>query len=178
MAEPKASFTQMFLMAVKLSIGAGALALPATLHACGVVEAIVLFLCMGGAVRWCMHAMLRAKDYCASRGVRVDAYPDLGSELIGGEVGRRGIEVSIVGFQLGVCCVYLEFAAELLSDVLPNRGRSDARGRAQWVVFLVPLVSAPCCLRHLRDLGDVAKVATAFFFAASKKHRRRKRREL
>ena len=166
MAEPKASFTQMFLMAVKLSIGAGALALPATLHACGVVEAIVLFLCMGGAVRWCMHAMLRAKDYCASRGVRVDAYPDLGSELIGGEVGRRGIEVSIVGFQLGVCCVYLEFAAELLSDVLPNRGRSDARGRAQWVVFLVPLVSAPCCLRHLRDLGDVAKVATAFFFAA------------
>ncbi|KAK7235708.1 amino acid transmembrane transporter [Aureococcus anophagefferens] len=110
MAEPKASFTQMFLMAVKLSIGAGALALPATLHACGVVEAIVLFLCMGGAVRWCMHAMLRAKDYCASRGVRVDAYPDLGSELIGGEVGRRGIEVSIVGFQLGVCCVYLEFA--------------------------------------------------------------------
>ena len=94
MAEPKASFTQMFLMAVKLSIGAGALALPATLHACGVVEAIVLFLCMGGAVRWCMHAMLRAKDYCASRGVRVDAYPDLGSELIGGEVGKRGMSPS------------------------------------------------------------------------------------
>ena len=161
--EPKATYLQMFLVATKMSVGPGCLALSLALHQCGVVEACGLFLVVGGAMRWSMHALLRAKQYAEDRGARVEAYPDLGYELMGGEVGRRVVEAVIVGFQLGVCCVYYEFAASLLADVLPRRRGAT---KAQWVAFLVPLTAVPCCLRHLRDLGDVAKVATLLFVGA------------
>lgn len=164
MAEPKATYAQMFLMAVKMSVGAGCLALPTMLHQCGAIEAGALFLLIGGAMRWSMHALLRVKTYAERRGRRVDALSDLGYELAGGEVGRRTVEFVTVGFQLGVCCVYYAFAAELLADVTPRGDRGATRG--QWVCFLVPLVAVPCCLRHLRDLGDVAKVATLLFVGA------------
>ncbi|KAJ8608809.1 hypothetical protein CTAYLR_009352 [Chrysophaeum taylorii] len=158
---PKASFHSMFAFALMMSIGAGVLSLPQNVSRTGVCASLVLSLYVGFAVLWCMQLMLRAKTVCEEHGVRIATYQDLGTILLGGEAGRRVVELSVCGFQLGVLCVYFDFIATCLVVLFPTVF-VGARRVAWMAVFYVPICAA-CCLRYLRDLGFVAEVAISSY---------------
>jgi len=158
---PKASFRSMLAASVMMSIGAGVLALPQHVARTGVVAALAMSCYVGLGIWWCMLLMLRAKVACEERGIRIATYQDLGTQLLGGEVGRRAVEVAVCGFQFGVLCVFQAFLPSTLRAVFP--GCFAGARRLAWMIVLNPLWLALCCLRYLRDLGDVAQLAATLY---------------
>ncbi|KAH8098062.1 amino acid transmembrane transporter [Aureococcus anophagefferens] len=153
---PSATFTQMFFFSVKVTVGVGALALPQQVAAVGYVWSAVMLVLVGVAIWWGSAALLRAKRAVEESGTPVVTYQDVARGVLGVE-GQRVVEVSIVAFQLGVCCVYFYFIADELADLFP--ASSGGLTRVEWILVLYPPVAVVSCLRYLRDMADVAKVA-------------------
>ena len=160
-SDPKAPFAQMMMVALMMSMGVGNLALPSGVEDAGLLTFLYMFLFVAGSMMWSMGAMLRAKGAIEERGIKVFTYQDLGYDLIGGETGRRLVDVMVVGYQFGVCCAYFAFSTGTLRELMP-----DALTKVQWTLLVAPLVAVPCNLRHFRDLGQPAKVATACYVVA------------
>ena len=159
--DPKAPFAQMMMVALMMSMGVGNLALPQGVATAGLGAFFPMFVAVSGAMMWSMMAMLRAKGAIEERGIRVFTYQDLGYDLLGGTLGKRLVDVMVIGYQFGVCCAYFSFVTATLRELMPG-----GLSRAQWTVLLAPLVAVPCNLRHFRDLGQPAKVATACYVVA------------
>lgn len=158
---PKASFRAMLAYALMMSIGAGVLSLPQQVARTGVVAALVVAVYVGLGILWCMLLMLRTKTRCEARGIRIATYQDFGSTLLGGDVGRRFVEIAVCLFQFGVMAVYCSFIPSTLSSVFPNVF-GGAR-RFMWLVVFYPAFCVLCSLRYLRELGGVAQAATAAY---------------
>lgn len=161
MAEAKASFGQMYFIALMMSMGVGNLALPYELSINGLLPFAFIFGGVAASMVWSMLAMLRAKAAIEERGIRVATYQDLGYDLMGGAVGKGLVDAAVIGYQFGVCCAYFSFVSVTLKRLFPG-----ALSEFQWTLVAFPFVAVPCNLRHFRDLGSVAKVATAFYMSA------------
>jgi amino acid permease len=146
----------MFFFSVKVTVGVGALALTQQVAAVGYVWSAVMLFLVGVAIWWGSAALLRAKRAVEESGTPVVTYQDVARGVLGVE-GQRVVEVSIVAFQLGVCCVYFYFIADELADLFP--ASSGGLTRVEWILVLYPPVAIVSCLRYLRDMADVAKVA-------------------
>ena len=109
-AAPRATFVQMYFFSVKVTVGVGALALPAQVADVGYVWSGMMLFLVGVAIYWGSDALLRVKKAVEDTGTPVLTYQDVARGVLGLE-GQRLVEVSIVLFQLGVCCVYFDFVA-------------------------------------------------------------------
>ena len=146
-AAPQASFTQMFFFSVKVTVGVGALALPQQVADVGYVWSAVMLFLVGVAIFWGTAALLRAKRAVEESGTVVVTYQDVARGVLGVE-GQRVVEVSIVLFQLGVCCVYFDFVALELAALFP--AGDGGLSRVEWILVLYPPVAVVCCLRQGR----------------------------
>ena len=156
---PKATFGGMLAYSVMLSIGPGALALSRESMGVGLVVVAATTLYTGFAMGWSMQAFVRVKEAVDGEDRNIVTSQDLGY-LLAGKMGRRAAEVSVVGFQFLVLCVYFEISSATLSKIFPGFG-SDA---VFAVIFFVPFCIL-CCVQYLKDLGAVAKVS-AFAYCA------------
>lgn len=156
---PKASFNLMLAYALMVSIGAGVLALPERVMRAGCLWSLLLSLYVGLGIAWTMRLVLRAKQRCEANGIRIVMYRDLGRALLGGEIGRRGVEFAVCGYQFGVLCVYYELVSKTMSAVTSS-------SETVWMILLFPTLSLLCCLQYLRDLGFVAEASSIFYGVA------------
>ena len=154
----KASYAQMLSLALMLSLGVGLMALPNEISNTGTVPYAILFVCVVSGMNWSMLALLRAKSAVEERGIKVQSYRDLGYDFLGGDHGSRAVDWCVVGFQFGVCASYFSFMTSTLHTLWPH-GPSET----SFTVVLVPIVGVPCALKHLKDLGIVAQVATVTY---------------
>lgn len=154
----RATYAQMLSMAMMLSLGVGIMALPSEIAATGTVPYAIMFVCVVSGMNWSMLALLRAKAAVEERGIKVLSYRDLGYDFLGGDHGARAVDWCVVGFQFGVCASYFSFMTSTLHTLWPHGPSQSA-----FTVVLVPIVSIPCTLKHLRDLGVVAQFATVTY---------------
>ena len=141
-----------------LSLGVGLMALPNEISNTGTVPYAILFVCVVSGMNWSMLALLRAKAAVEERGIKVQSYRDLGYDFWEGTTGAGPWTGASLGSSSACVLPYFSFMTSTLSRPLPH-GPSET----SFTVVLVPIVGVPCALKHLKDLGTVAQVATVTY---------------
>lgn len=126
---------------VKCSLGTGILAMPQAFARAGLGTGALGTLLAGALVTHCLHVLVRAQ-YAACRRRRVPLLSYPASMRVALEAGaapaRRlaplselTVDVFLVVYQLGICCVYIVFIADNIKKVPTRPSRRRAlRSRA------------------------------------------------
>ncbi|CAH0716707.1 unnamed protein product, partial [Brenthis ino] len=112
---------------LKCSLGTGILAMPQAFARSGLVTGIIATVFVGILVTHCLHVLVRSQ-YAACKRLRVPllTYPDSVAAALGcgPEALRRfakpaalAVDVFLVVYQLGICCVYIVFIADNIKKV-------------------------------------------------------------
>lgn len=121
---------------VKCSLGTGILAMPQAFARAGLATGALATVLAGVLVTHCLHVLVRAQyAACRRRRVPLLSYPAAMEEalLAGPRPLRRAaaasaaaVDVFLVVYQLGICCVYIVFIADNVKKV-----RSSVAGAAR-----------------------------------------------
>ncbi|XP_045783865.1 proton-coupled amino acid transporter-like protein CG1139 [Maniola jurtina] len=113
---------------LKCSLGTGILAMPQAFARAGLVTGVLATVLVGVLVTHCLHVLVRSQ-YAACKQLRVPllAYPDSVACALGrGPPALRrlarpaalAVDVFLVVYQLGICCVYIVFIADNIKKVV------------------------------------------------------------
>lgn len=114
---------------LKCSLGTGILAMPQAFARAGLVTGVVATVVVGALVTHCLHVLVRAQySACKRRRVPLLSYPDaMATALESGPSPLRRlarpaaltVDIFLVVYQLGICCVYIVFIADNIKKVPP-----------------------------------------------------------
>ncbi|XP_023937504.2 proton-coupled amino acid transporter-like protein CG1139 [Bicyclus anynana] len=113
---------------LKCSLGTGILAMPQAFARAGLVTGIIATVLVGILVTHCLHVLVRSQ-YAACKHLRVPllTYPESVSTALGcGPAALRrfarpaalAVDIFLVVYQLGICCVYIVFIADNIKKVV------------------------------------------------------------
>lgn len=117
-----------FVHMLKGSLGTGILAMPQAFFHAGLISGTINTMLIGMLCTYCLHLLVRSQyELCKRKRVPVLSYPE--SMKFALEVGpnclRRFapaaptiINIFMIIFQMGICCVYLVFVANNIKQVM------------------------------------------------------------
>ncbi|XP_030035360.1 proton-coupled amino acid transporter-like protein CG1139 isoform X1 [Manduca sexta] len=155
---------------LKCSLGTGILAMPQAFARAGLVTAVVSTVVVGVLVTHCLHVLVQSQ-YAACKRLRVPllTYPEsMAAALQAGPAPLRSlarpaaitVDVFLVVYQLGICCVYIVFIAENIKKIVdPHYGMPV---EVHMLIILVPLIAFNLIpsLKLLAPFSALANVLT------------------
>ncbi|KAM3969012.1 proton-coupled amino acid transporter-like protein acs isoform 2-T2 [Aphomia sociella] len=133
---------------LKCSLGTGILAMPQAFARAGLVTAIIATVLVGALVTHCLHVLVRSQyAACKMRRVPLLTYPEsMSTALSAGPAAFRRltrpsaitVDVFLVVYQLGICCVYIVFIADNIKKVVDPHYEMDVK--IHMVIILIPLL--------------------------------------
>ncbi|XP_039763928.1 proton-coupled amino acid transporter-like protein CG1139 isoform X2 [Pararge aegeria] len=155
---------------LKCSLGTGILAMPQAFARAGLVTGIIATVLVGVLVTHCLHVLVRAQyAACKRRRVPQLSYPEAAASALGGGPAalRRAarpaalaVDVFLVVYQLGICCVYIVFIADNIKKVVDPYYDMDVE--VHMLIILGPLIAFNLIpsLKMLAPFSALANVMT------------------
>lgn len=157
---------------LKGSLGTGILAMPEAFKNSGMVNGFIFTIIIGILATYCLHVLVKAQyALCKRKKVPVLTYPESMKEslLIGPECLRKFansspiiVDVFLIVYQLGICCVYIVFVAKNVKDVADFCG-FNISVELHMVILLIPLVLINS-IRNLKVLAPFSQFANIITF--------------
>ncbi|XP_045458657.1 proton-coupled amino acid transporter-like protein CG1139 [Melitaea cinxia] len=134
---------------LKCSLGTGILAMPQAFARSGLVTGVIATVLVGILVTHCLHVLVRSQ-YAACKHLRVPllSYPDSVATTLGcgPQVLRKfarpaalAVDIFLVVYQLGICCVYIVFIADNIKKVVDSYYVMPAE--IHMLIILGPLIA-------------------------------------
>lgn len=155
---------------LKCSLGTGILAMPQAFARAGLVTGILATIIVGALVTHCLHVLVRSQ-YAACKRLRVPllTYPQsMSAALEAGPPPLRRfagslattVDVFLVVYQLGICCVYIVFIADNIKKMVDPYYTMAVE--IHMLIILVPLIAFNLIpsLKLLAPFSAVANVLT------------------
>ncbi|XP_075990700.1 proton-coupled amino acid transporter-like protein acs isoform X2 [Anticarsia gemmatalis] len=155
---------------LKCSLGTGILAMPQAFARAGLVTGVIATVVVGILVTHCLHVLVRSQ-YAACKLLRVPllTYPQSMSTALeaGPQPLRRfshalaiTVDVFLVVYQLGICCVYIVFIADNIKKMVDPHYNMAVE--FHMLIILVPLIAFNLIpsLKLLAPFSALANVLT------------------
>ncbi|XP_028156952.1 proton-coupled amino acid transporter-like protein CG1139 [Ostrinia furnacalis] len=157
---------------LKCSLGTGILAMPQAFARAGLVTGVVATVLVGALVTHCLHVLVRAQ-YGACKRLRVPllSYPAaMAAALQAGPPALRRlarpstvtVDVFLVVYQLGICCVYIVFIADNIKKVVDTQYEMSTE--VHMLIILGPLIAFNL-IPSLKLLAPFSALANVLTFA-------------
>ncbi|KAJ2954569.1 hypothetical protein O0L34_g2858 [Tuta absoluta] len=154
---------------LKCSLGTGILAMPQAFARSGLVTGIIATIVIGVMLTHCLHVLVRAQyALCKLRRVPLLTYPEsmvaaleIGPKCLRGFARHSAIvvDVFLVVYQLGICCVYTVFIAATFKKIVEQITGTESFSVSIWMlIVLAPLIAANC-IRNLKALAPFSSLA-------------------
>ncbi|CAK1554054.1 unnamed protein product [Leptosia nina] len=163
--EKPTSYSDTMIHLLKGSIGAGVLAMPNAVQRVGILGSIFMMILIGAFAAYCMHLLISAQyTLCKKTRRGYLAYPrSMYLAVQDGPPCLRWaaaplyyfVDVVLIMWQLGICCIYCVFVSENVKQVFDFYGREMSL-RAHLCVLLAPLA----LLGLLKDLKLMTPLST------------------
>ncbi|CAB3258819.1 unnamed protein product [Arctia plantaginis] len=155
---------------LKCSLGTGILAMPQAFARAGLVTGVIATVVVGALVTHCLHVLIQSQ-YAACKRLRVPllSYPESMSTAL--EMGPRSlqrfsqplataVDIFLVVYQLGICCVYIVFIADNIKKMLDPHYTMAVE--IHMLIILIPLIAFNLIpsLKLLAPFSAVANVLT------------------
>ncbi|XP_049885848.1 proton-coupled amino acid transporter-like protein CG1139 [Pectinophora gossypiella] len=151
---------------LKCSLGTGILAMPQAFSRSGLITGVIATIIIGGMITHCLHVLVKAQyNLCKRRRVPLLTYPE--SMVAALEIGPRPlrrfakssavvVDVFLVVYQLGICCVYTVFIAGTFKKIVDPYYEMSIE--VHMLIIMLPLIAANC-IRHLKILAPFSNFA-------------------
>ncbi|KAH0948889.1 hypothetical protein HN011_005914 [Eciton burchellii] len=157
---------------LKGSLGTGILAMPKAFYNAGYVVGLIATIIIGLLCTYCMRILVRSEyELCKRRRVPSMTYPATAeAALLEGPVFLRPfskasihiINLFLMIYQMGTCCVYLVFISENLRLGLASFITMDLK--IYMTILLLPLIFINY-IRNLKFLAPFSTIANAIMFS-------------
>ncbi|CAG9558030.1 unnamed protein product [Danaus chrysippus] len=155
---------------LKCSLGTGILAMPQAFARAGLVTGILATVIVGVIVTHCLHVLVRSQ-YQACKRLRVPllTYPESMSTALGcgpdflrkfARPSALAVDIFLVVYQLGICCVYIVFIADNIKRVCDPYYNMAVE--LHMLIILLPLIAFNLIpsLKLLAPFSALANVMT------------------
>ncbi|XP_046977465.1 proton-coupled amino acid transporter-like protein CG1139 [Vanessa cardui] len=155
---------------LKCSLGTGILAMPQAFARAGLVTGIIATVLVGILVTHCLHVLVRSQ-YAACKHLRVPllSYPESVATALGcgphalrrfARPAALAVDIFLVVYQLGICCVYIVFIADNIKKVTDSYYVMAAE--IHMLIILGPLIAFNLIpsLKLLAPFSALANVMT------------------
>ncbi|KAI8430465.1 hypothetical protein MSG28_000731 [Choristoneura fumiferana] len=156
---------------LKCSLGTGILAMPQAFARSGLVTGILATVIVGIIVTYCLHVLVRSQyDICKRLRVPLLTYPEsMSAALAAGPPSLRAlarpaalaVDIFLVVYQLGICCVYIVFIAENIKTMVDPYYTIAIE--IHMLIVLGPLIAINC-IRNLKKLAPLSTLANLITF--------------
>lgn len=155
---------------LKCSLGTGILAMPQAFARAGLVTGVIGTVLGGVLVTHCLHVLVRAQyETCKRARVPLLSYPQaMQAALDSGPSSLRrlahpaalAVDIFLVVYQLGICCVYIVFIADNIKKIVDPYYNMAVE--LHMLVILIPLVAFNLIpsLKLLAPFSALANVLT------------------
>ncbi|XP_022900132.1 proton-coupled amino acid transporter-like protein CG1139 [Onthophagus taurus] len=167
--------TETMIHLLKGSLGTGILAMPYAFKNSGLINGFVFTIIIGFICTYCLHVLVNAQ-YVLCKRIKVPmlTYPE--SMKLALETGPPClrpfakyspylVDVFLVLYQLGICCVYVLFVAKNLKDVCDELTGSDLSLNIYMLILLIPFILINS-IRNLKLLAPFSILANIITFAS------------
>ncbi|XP_061707880.1 proton-coupled amino acid transporter-like protein CG1139 [Cydia pomonella] len=156
---------------LKCSLGTGILAMPQAFARSGLVTGIISTVIVGALCTYCLHVLVRSQyDLCKRLRVPLLTYPEsMAAALSRGPPALRvlarpsalAVDIFLVVYQLGICCVYIVFIAENIKAMVDDY--YEMKVTTHMVIILGPLIAFNC-IPNLKILAPFSTLANLITF--------------
>ncbi|KAL4704575.1 hypothetical protein ACJJTC_017830 [Scirpophaga incertulas] len=157
---------------LKCSLGTGILAMPQAFARAGLVVGIIATVLVGALITHCLHVLVRAQyNACWRQRVPLLSYPAaMTAALTAGPAPLRplarpaatAVDIFLVVYQLGICCVYIVFIADNIKKVVDPYYVLSVE--VHMSIILVPLMAFNL-IPNLKVLAPFSALANVLTFA-------------
>ncbi|XP_077301655.1 proton-coupled amino acid transporter-like protein acs [Arctopsyche grandis] len=157
---------------LKGSLGTGIMAMPQAFFNAGLISGTINTILIGVLCTYCLHVLVRSQyELCKRKRVPVLTYPE--SMKMALEVGptcfRRFapaapiiIDVFMIVYQLGICCVYIVFVANNIKQIC-DAYMPELDIKLHMCILFLPLIGINC-IRNLKLLAPFSTFANVITF--------------
>ncbi|GJQ79453.1 hypothetical protein Trydic_g16308 [Trypoxylus dichotomus] len=160
---------------LKGSLGTGILAMPEAFKNAGLLTGFVFTIIIGFICTYCLHVLVNAQYVlCKRLKIPILTYPEsMKIALETGPPGLRGfarmspllVDIFLVLYQLGICCVYVLFVAVNVQSVCNELFKVDLDLKIYMLTLLIPFVLINS-IRNLKLLAPFSILANIITFAS------------
>lgn len=164
--------TETLIHLLKGSLGTGILAMPEAFKNSGLVVGSIATVIIGAICTYCLHILVKAQyELCKKLKVPVLTYPEsMKVALENGphwlrpfaNVSAPIVDVFMISYQLGICCVYIVFVATNIKNVADTY-MTALDERIWMLILLLPLILINM-IRNLKLLAPFSQAANVITF--------------
>lgn len=157
---------------LKGSLGTGILAMPNAFVNAGLLLGTVGTVLIGILCTYCLHVLVRSQyELCKKKRVPILSYPESmkialqqGPHFMRGAANSSAliVDIFLVVYQLGICCVYIVFVATNIEPVI-SQYIVEMNVRLIMALLLIPLIGINS-IRNLKVLAPFSQVANVITF--------------
>jgi len=148
---------------LKLFVGIGILATPASFQKVGIIGGVVFMILIGIVAVYTMQLQIAAVIKCKNP---VTNYSELGGAVLG-ESGRKFVDFNILTSQLGFAIAYLIFIGQQMDQVICFETQQDECNMKGLYIMIAACILIPICwLRSFKYLAYVSMASNVFLVFA------------
>eukprot|EP00755_Sulcionema_specki_P022016 Sspe_Gene.13727::Locus_4715_Transcript_1_1_Confidence_1.000_Length_1729::g.13727::m.13727/K14209/SLC36A, PAT; solute carrier family 36 (proton-coupled amino acid transporter) len=135
----------------KGNVGAAIFSLSRAYRYAGFVMGTIIVASLALICVFCMLVLVECKQRINEP--TVQTYGQVAHKAFG-KHGKRWVDIFLVVTQLGFCCVYFQFVANVMTKVVPPVSSTA------WIIIMLPIAAALTFLPNMKKLVPVAMFAT------------------
>lgn len=150
---------------LKVFVGIGILATPASFMQVGIVGGCVGMVFIGIVAMYTMKLQIKATEKCD---VKITSYSELGEHVLGLR-GKQFVDFCIMTSQTGFAIAYLIFIGQQIDQVICFETMQDACNIKALYILIAAFILVPICwLRSFKYLAYVSMASNIFLVFARK----------